>query len=125
LLFKKLYTEILEDCKSDHQGKIWRISISVFPEFDDLVEKVRKFILMLFLIKGDYFSIYERLLKIKYIYLRYFKETTINYKKEGYLMLIQGLVELATSLFTIYKISSVEKRREQDYNANRIETTPK
>ena len=89
--------------------------ISFFPEFDELVEKVEKLVLMLFLIRGDYFNLQERLLKIKYIYLRHFKETKIAYKKEGYLMLAQNVVELVGVLWGVYKVVSVERRREERY----------
>ena len=41
--------------------------VSVLPEFDDLVEKVRKVVMMLSSSRGD-FNIGERLLQIK-IYL--------------------------------------------------------
>ena len=71
--------------------------------------------MMLFLIRGDYFNLQERLLKVKYIYLRHFKETKIGYKKEGYLMLAQNVVELVGVLWGVYKVVSVERRREEGY----------
>lgn len=56
---------------------------------------------MLFLLRGDYFSLVERFLRIKYIYMRHFKETTLSYNREGWLMLVQMVLELLLELYQI------------------------
>ena len=36
-------------------------------------------------------------------------------------MLLQNIIELASTLFSIYKVASVEKRREESYDAQRVQ----
>lgn len=101
-LFKKIYTEVVADCKSDTRGSLLRIVLSRFPEYEELSEKMSKLVLMLFLIRSDYFNLHERLLRIKYIYLKHFKETTIEYTREGYIMLMQMLFEFFTEVYQVW-----------------------
>jgi hypothetical protein len=70
---KSSYTEMLAECKTNNEGSVVKLIISRLPEFDDLADKLDRFVLMLFLIKGDFYSLVERFLQIKYIYLRHFK----------------------------------------------------
>lgn len=98
------YTEMLAECKTNTEKSLVKAVLARLPEFDDLVDRLDKFMLMLFLLRSDYYNIFERFLRIKYIYMRHFKETTINYRKEGWIMLAQLLLESVVECYNIFHV---------------------
>jgi hypothetical protein len=118
------YTEMLAECKTNTEKSLAKAVLARLPEFDDLVDKLDKFILMLFLIRSDYYNLIERFLRIKYIYMRHFKETTIEYRKEGWIMLAQMALEMSVECYHIFTIVKSHKQSDRSEGRDAAPTQP-
>ena len=90
---------------------LFDIFIKNLPNFSGIFENVYKINLALFFIKGLFFNLSKRIVKIKYIFTKQPFNHNINYKKIGIIMLIQILIQII-EYFT-HVIKDLHRRKKE------------